>query len=104
MTSKPLEELEKHENLGHHSREKSEYVRLVISDEPRATEAEMLQPQAQSRIKFFWWWMKAFLWCFVIVILVLVLVKWGVPFVVEKVLRVFFTIILLHKISDIVVF
>ncbi|KAK7331212.1 hypothetical protein VNO77_25430 [Canavalia gladiata] len=86
MTPESSEELEKHANSGHHVRGNSEYVRLAISDEPRAVETEMLQPQAESRIKSFKWWMKVFLWCFVIVVLALVLVKWGVPFVFEKVL------------------
>ncbi|XP_027338764.1 transmembrane protein 64 [Abrus precatorius] len=86
MTPESSEELEKHAISGHHVRGNSEYVRLAISDEPRAVETEMLQPQLESRIKSFRWWMKAFLWCFFIVVLVLVLVKWGVPFVFEKVL------------------
>lgn len=86
MTPEPSRELEKLEISGHHVRGSREYVRLAISDEPRAVETEMLQPQAESRIKSFRWWMKAFLWCFVTVILVLVLVKWGVPFFFEKVL------------------
>lgn len=86
MTPESSTELEKLEITGHHVRGSSEYVRLAISDEPRAVETEMLQPQAESRMKSFRWWIKAFLGCFVIVILVLVLVKWGVPFVFEKVL------------------
>lgn len=86
MTPESSREMEKLEITGHHVLGSSEYVRLVISDEPRPVETERLQPQAESRIKSFRWWMKAFLWCFVIVILVLVMVKWGVPFVFEKVL------------------
>ncbi|KAJ1427092.1 SNARE associated Golgi protein [Sesbania bispinosa] len=86
MTQESSEVLEKHANSGSHLRGSSEYVRLVISDEPRAVEAEILQPQAESRIKSFWWWMKCFLWCFVIVILALILMKWGVPFFFEKIL------------------
>ncbi|XP_061357261.1 uncharacterized protein LOC133301629 [Gastrolobium bilobum] len=86
MTQESSEVLEKHANSGSHVRGDSEYVRLVISDEPRAVEDEILQPRAESRMKSFCWWMKAFLWCFVSVILALVLVKWGVPFFFEKVL------------------
>ena len=86
MTEESSEVLEKHANSGRHERGNSEYVRLVIPHEPRAVEAEILQPQAESRIKSFCWWMKALLWCFVIVILAVALVKWGVPFVFEKVL------------------
>ena len=86
MTQESSEDLEKHAIPGHRARGNSEYVRLAISDEPRAAETEILHPQAESRTKAYWWWMKAFLWCFVIVVLSLVLVKWGVPFVFEKVL------------------
>ncbi|CAL0334521.1 unnamed protein product [Lupinus luteus] len=80
------DELERHANSGHHVRGKGEYVRLVISDEPGAVENEMLQPQAESRHNSFRWWIKAFLWCFVTVAVTLLLLKWGVPFVFEKVL------------------
>ncbi|KAE9599155.1 putative SNARE associated golgi family protein [Lupinus albus] len=80
------DELERHANSGHHVRGKSEYVRLVISDEQGAVENEMLQPQAESRHNSFRWWIKAFLWGFVVVVISLLLLKWGVPFVFEKVL------------------
>ncbi|XP_054800229.1 uncharacterized protein LOC129304557 [Prosopis cineraria] len=86
MTPEPSEELEKRSNSGHHVRRNSEYVRLVISDEPRAIEAEALQPQAETRVKSLLWWIKVFLWCLVTVILAIVLVKWGIPFVFEKIL------------------
>ena len=72
--------------LEHHVREDSEYVRLVISDEPRAPEFDISQLQSRARIKAFIWWIKALIWCLVITILLLVLVKWGVPFLFEKVL------------------
>ncbi|KAK4270587.1 hypothetical protein QN277_019376 [Acacia crassicarpa] len=86
MAQQPSGELEKRSSSGHHVRENSEYVRLVISGEPRAIEAETLQPQAETRVKSFLWWIKVFLWCLVIVILAIVLVKWGLPFVFEKIL------------------
>lgn len=89
MTPESSEQLEKHSNSAHRVRVRgnTEYVRLFISDEPRATEPEMLQPQAETRNKSFMWWIKVFLWCIVIVILVFVSVKWGLPFVFEKVLH-----------------
>ncbi|KAK9286288.1 hypothetical protein L1049_014678 [Liquidambar formosana] len=81
------EELEKHDaNSGHHVREDSEYVRLVISDEPRMAEGDILQTQAETRIKSFIWWIKALILCFVTIIFLLIFVKWGVPFLFEKVL------------------
>ncbi|XP_020230702.1 transmembrane protein 64 isoform X2 [Cajanus cajan] len=86
MTEESSEVLEKHASSGSHVRGSSEYVRLVISDEPRAVEAEVLLPRAEQRIKSFWWWMKSFLWCVVIVILAFCLIKWGVPLFFEKVL------------------
>ncbi|KAL1358758.1 hypothetical protein HN51_004005 [Arachis hypogaea] len=86
MTQEPSEELEKHATSGHRARGNSEYVRLAISDEPRAGEVEISQPQAEPGINAFWWWMKVFLWCIIIVVLSLVLLKWGVPFIFEKVL------------------
>ena len=65
-----------------HVREDSEYVRLVISDEPRLSDT--LQPQAETN-KSFIWWIKAILWCFITILLLLIFMKWGVPFIFEKV-------------------
>ena len=65
-----------------HVREDSEYVRLVISDEPRLSDT--LQPQAETK-KSFIWWIKAILWCFIAILLLLIFMKWGVPFIFEKV-------------------
>lgn len=79
------EELGEHAKSVHHVREDSEYIRLVISNETRTTEADMLQPQPEARIKSFFWWVKALIWCIVIIILLLIFVKWGVPFLFEKV-------------------
>ncbi|KAL7001580.1 hypothetical protein U1Q18_002733 [Sarracenia purpurea var. burkii] len=67
-------------------RDDSEYVRLVISDEPRVAEADTLQPQAETNSKSFIWWIKATLWCLISIIILLIFMKWGVPFVFEKVL------------------
>ncbi|KAI4296113.1 hypothetical protein L6164_036098 [Bauhinia variegata] len=86
MTSESSGELEEKSKSGHHLRGNSEYVRLAISDEPRVAEAETLQLQAESRIKSFYWWIKAILWCFVIIILALIFVKWAGPFIFEKVI------------------
>lgn len=85
MTQESSEVLGKHASSGSHVRGSSEYIRLVISDEPRAVEAETLLPRAESRIKSFWWWMKSFLWCVIFVFLAFILVKWGVSLFFEKV-------------------
>ncbi|XP_051146388.1 uncharacterized protein LOC127261981 [Andrographis paniculata] len=67
-------------------REDSEYVRLVIPNEPRMAEAGALNSQTQERKSSRSWWMKAIIWCSIIAIFLLIFVKWGVPFLVEKVL------------------
>lgn len=72
-------------NSGHNVREESEYVRLVISNEARLSEADILQPQAETRIKSFIWWLKALIFCVVNVIFLLIFLKWGAPFMFEKV-------------------
>ncbi|MBA0854567.1 hypothetical protein Goshw_001836 [Gossypium schwendimanii] len=80
-------EIEKHDtNSGHHPREDSEYVRLVISNEPTAAGVDILQPQPPTRSETFSWWIKAFIFCIFAVILILVFLKWGVPFLFEKIL------------------
>ncbi|MBA0711092.1 hypothetical protein Golax_010321 [Gossypium laxum] len=80
-------EIEKHDtNSGHHPREDSEYVRLVISNEPTAAGVDILQPQPPTRSETFSWWVKAFIFCIFAVILILVFLKWGVPFLFEKIL------------------
>ncbi|KAL3515806.1 hypothetical protein ACH5RR_022708 [Cinchona calisaya] len=63
----------------------SEYVRLVISDEPRTDEADTMQPQAATKWSLTWW-IKVIIWCSGTIIILLVLLKWGVPFTFEKVL------------------
>ncbi|PON78694.1 Transmembrane protein [Trema orientale] len=84
-SSDSSEEFEKHANSAHQAREDSEYVRLVISNETRAPESEILQPQTEAK-KSLLWWVKALVWCSGIIISLVVLLKWGVPFVFEKVL------------------
>lgn len=66
-------------------RGESEYVRLFISDEPRTAEAVSLQPQASSRRSRIWW-IKALIWCSSTIVILLVLLKWGLPFVFEKII------------------
>lgn len=67
-------------------REDSEYVRLVISNEPRLDEGVALQPRAETKYRSYIWWIKAISWCFIVILVLLVFVKWGVPFLFEKVL------------------
>lgn len=72
--------------IGNQVKEDSEYVRLVISDEPTAAEADRFQSQAEKKYKSLMWWIKAVLWCAFTILIILVFVKWAVPFTFEKVL------------------
>lgn len=67
------------------AKEDSEYVRLVISNEPRTLDADILQPCSQPRIRSFNWWIKAIILCLITIVALLIFVKWGVPFLFEKV-------------------
>ncbi|XP_031391720.1 transmembrane protein 64 [Punica granatum] len=73
-------------NLENHARDDTEYSRLVISNERGTAGADVSQRQGGVRNKSFIWWIKAITLFIVATILVLVLLKWGVPFVFEKVL------------------
>lgn len=73
-----------HANNVGHPKEESEYVRLVISNE-RIGEGLLLQPEA-SRERSIFWWIKCLLWCSAAIVIILVFIKWGVPFLFEKVL------------------
>ncbi|KAL7205604.1 hypothetical protein ACSBR2_018518 [Camellia fascicularis] len=73
-------------NNGGQVREHSEYVRLVISNEPRTGEGVTLQPQAGTKHKSFICWTKAILWCSITILILLIFAKWGVPFLFEKVI------------------
>ncbi|KDP32469.1 hypothetical protein JCGZ_13394 [Jatropha curcas] len=77
-------------NDGVNVREDSEYVRLVISNEPRVLEAEegthILQTEANARLNTFFWWSKTLALCILLIVLLLIFLKWGAPFLFEKVL------------------
>ncbi|CAL8998308.1 unnamed protein product [Prunus brigantina] len=86
MMTNTSEELGKHSTSVYRVREDSEYVRLVISNETRTAEADILQPQSETRFKSFLWWIRALAGCLVIIIFLLIFLKWGMPFLFEKVL------------------
>ncbi|KAK1279104.1 hypothetical protein QJS04_geneDACA015734 [Acorus gramineus] len=73
-------------NSEQHIRVDSEYVRLVVSDEPNVSESVNLQLQETYKCRSFMWWMKALFGCFIILLLLAAFLKWGVPFLLEKVL------------------
>ncbi|KAL9451926.1 hypothetical protein AB3S75_013496 [Citrus x aurantiifolia] len=74
------------ENSVQHVKEDSEYVRLVISDDPRPAEGDTLQPQPETRTKSPIRWIRILALCILLVIIILIFLKWGVPFLFEKVL------------------
>lgn len=67
-------------------KEDSEYVRLVVPDELRTHETYTVS-QTPPRKRSFAWWIRAIIWFSLTMILLLVFVKYGVPFLVEKVLQ-----------------
>lgn len=71
---------------GSQVREDSEYVRLVISSDPRIVDTDSLHPQPASKIRSLRWWIKAITWCIITILALLVFLKWGVPFLFEKIL------------------
>lgn len=80
------EELGLHgENSVQHVKEDSEYVRLVISDDPRPAEGDTLQPQPETRTKSPIRWIRILALCILLVLIILIFLKWGVPFLFEKV-------------------
>nr|GMD40715.1 transmembrane protein 64 [Ipomoea batatas] len=75
----------KHEN-SKSEKEDSEYVRLVITDEASASGADLFQPPTETRKGDLRWWSKTIMWCSICIIIILIFIKWGVPFLFEKVL------------------
>ncbi|KAI3873149.1 hypothetical protein MKW92_004970 [Papaver armeniacum] len=81
------------EGLGQHransvpsAREDSEYVSLVVSNGPRIVEGDYVQRPAEIRVRDHIWWMKVILCVVLLILLVIVSFKWGIPFVLEKIL------------------
>lgn len=80
-------EVAKHEtDVGPPIREDSEYVGLVTSDLTKRSEGGALHSQAAIRSKSFIWWIKALILCSTSIAIFLIFLKWGVPFLFEKVL------------------
>ena len=74
--------------------EDSEHVRLVISDES-TSESDILQLQTENRDTRFKWWIKTLTFSIIAILLSILFLKWGVPFLFEKVHNITFQIILL---------
>ncbi|XP_071696965.1 uncharacterized protein [Rutidosis leptorrhynchoides] len=63
-----------------------EHVRLVVSNERTTVEADTLQPQTERRNRPLKWWIRTFTLSFIAIVVTIVFLKWGVPFVFEKIL------------------
>ncbi|KAL8205951.1 hypothetical protein R6Q57_009502 [Mikania cordata] len=68
-------------------REDGEYVRLVISSNERSVaEADALQSQSERSNQSLKWWIKSVTLSIIVIVVSVILLKWGVPFIFEKVL------------------
>ncbi|XP_008800284.1 transmembrane protein 64 [Phoenix dactylifera] len=87
MMSSSSEMSEKNsENFEQHTREDSEYARLVVPNEARTVDVNSQQSLEKSKSKSFFWWIKLLFCCLLLIPLTYAFVKWGVPFAFEKVL------------------
>lgn len=76
-------------NLENEARDRTGYARLDISNETVTIEAHVSQSQGGDRMKPVIWWIKVSALLLVATLLVLIFLKWGVPFIFEKVLSLF---------------
>ncbi|KAK4747564.1 hypothetical protein SAY87_014150 [Trapa incisa] len=73
-------------NLENQTRDHVGYARLDIPNEMGTVEAHASHSQGGGRIKSFIWWMKFTALLIVVILSVLIFLKWGMPFIFEKVL------------------
>ncbi|KZV30598.1 hypothetical protein F511_05748 [Dorcoceras hygrometricum] len=82
-----LELERKHSSRGSNQvRNSNEYTRFVIPNEIRIPEANLNQSRTPLTTKSILWWIKAVAWCSISIIALLIFVKWGMPFLIQKVL------------------
>ncbi|CAN6469589.1 unnamed protein product [Victoria cruziana] len=65
---------------------RSQYVRLVLSDELKVNPSESLTPEEECKDNKLLWWLKIFLYSVILIAAVAIFVLYGVPFLFEKVL------------------
>ncbi|XP_076893227.1 uncharacterized protein LOC143545184 [Bidens hawaiensis] len=70
----------------HFAREAGEFERLVIPDNEDRIEAESLQPQIERCNRPWKWWLKTVTLSIVSILVSILILKWGVPFVFDKLL------------------
>ncbi|CAA3018985.1 TVP38 TMEM64 family membrane [Olea europaea subsp. europaea] len=81
------EELEKsHANSADLLTEGSNHVILDMPNEARLPEMSNLESQPKSRKRLLMWWIKVAILCLVIIGILAIFLKWGAPFLIEKVL------------------
>ncbi|XP_022855801.1 uncharacterized protein LOC111377016 [Olea europaea var. sylvestris] len=81
------EELEKsHANSADLLTEGSNHVILDMPNEARLPEMSNLESQSKSRKRLLMWWIKVAILCLVIIGILAIFLKWGAPFLIEKVL------------------
>lgn len=73
-------------DVGPAIREESEYVRLVTDHSSKRAEAEVLRSLPVTRLNPVMWWVRVLIFCSVGIGFIVILLKWGVPFLFEKVL------------------
>ncbi|XP_020589691.1 transmembrane protein 64 [Phalaenopsis equestris] len=74
------------ENTRQQSGDENEYARLVKPGETSAGDTSALPIPETTQHGPLTWWKKALFFSFLLIILCFVLVKWGIPFVFEKIL------------------
>ena len=79
------EDVAKHTSVGGLAREDSEHVRLVVSNERGTAEADGFQPRTERSNKPLKWWIKTVTLSIIAIVVLIVFLKWGVPFIFEKV-------------------
>lgn len=82
------EELEKsHANSADLLTEGSNHVILDMPNEARLPEMSNLESQSKSRKRLLMWWIKVAILCLVIIGILAIFLKWGAPFLIEKVFQ-----------------
>ncbi|KAG9460039.1 hypothetical protein H6P81_004547 [Aristolochia fimbriata] len=84
--SSPSDGFEKDSTNNGRQAEDSEYVRLVIGSDHRLREADDLQSRLGAKSASTKWWLKILVCCLASILILLILLKWGIPFILEKVL------------------
>ncbi|MFS7967512.1 hypothetical protein Hanom_Chr09g00786581 [Helianthus anomalus] len=69
---------------GHFAREVGEYERLVVSTEDKV-EVDTLHSQIGRCNKSWKWWLKVVTWSIISIVVSIFVMKWGVPYVFDKV-------------------